>query len=212
MRPAIPPLSFPQKKPRTVLFISLSQFGMVASFNFVMVFIPFYVHKISPYSTEQTLIWVGLIMGAPAFLAAIVSTYWGSLTNRFSPKLLFLRGLLSHAIVILLMGFVSSLPALLALRVVQGLLGGISTVGLIIVSSSSPKERVARDIAFFQNCMTLGQLLGPPIGAVAASAFGYRGAFISASALVLVTLVFCFLYVTDIPPKLTKGQTPKFIQ
>ena len=141
-------------------------------------------------------------MGAPSFIAAVVSTYWGSLTSRTSPKVLFLSGLLSHSLVILLMGFVSSLPVLLALRIIQGILGGISTVGLIIVSSSSSREWISRDIGLFQNAMTLGQLIGPPLGALAATTMGYRGAFLSASAFVFVTLIFCFFYVKEFPREL----------
>jgi len=121
-----------------------------------MVFLPFFIHDISPYSSQDTLIWLGFIMGAPGFAAALASTFWGSLTSRLSPKLLFMRRLLSHAVIILLMGFVSSLPVLLILRLVQGILGGISTVGLIIVSSSSSREWASRDIGLFQNSMTLG--------------------------------------------------------
>jgi DHA1 family multidrug resistance protein-like MFS transporter len=128
-----------------------------------------------------------------------MSTFWGFLTARFSPKLLYMRGLLSHAILILMMGFVSNLPILLALRIFQGIFGGISTVGLIIVSSSSSRELASRDIGLFQNSMTFGQLLGPPIGALAASTLGYKGAFMSASALVFLTLVFCYVYVVEVP-------------
>jgi len=188
-----------QRNYRNVLFISLSQFGIALSFNFVMVFLPFFVHDISPYSSQETLIWVGFILGAPSFAAALSSTFWGSLTSRLSPKTLFIGGLLSHAVIILLMGFVSSLPVLLVLRIVQGTLGGISTVGLVIVSGSSSREWVSRDIGLYQNSMTLGQLIGPPLGAMAATALGYRGAFLSASAFVFVTVVFCFLYVQELP-------------
>ena len=186
-----------QRNYRNVLFISLSQFGMAFSFNFVMVFLPFFVHDISPYSSQKTLIWVGFILGAPAFVAALASTFWGSLTSRFSAKTLFLGGLISHTIIILLMGFISNLPVLLSLRIVQGFFGGISTVGLIIISASSSSEWVSRDIGLYQNSMTFGQLIGPPIGALAASILGYRGAFISASALVFVTVIFCFFYVQE---------------
>jgi len=188
-----------QRNYRNILFISFSQFGMAFCFNFVMVFMPFFIHDISHYSAQETLIWLGVIMAAPSFVASIVSTFWGSLTSRFSPKMLFIRGLVSHGIIILLMGFVSSLPMLLALRIVQGILGGVSTVGLVLVTSSSSKEWASRDIGFFQNAMTLGQLIGPPLGALAASALGYKGAFMSASALVFVTLAFCVLYVVDVP-------------
>jgi DHA1 family multidrug resistance protein-like MFS transporter len=188
-----------QRNYRNVLFISLSQFGIAFSFNFVMVFLPFFIHDVSPYSSQDTLIWVGFLMGAPSFAAALASTFWGSLASRLGPKVLFMRGLLSHAVIILLMGFVSSLPVLLVLRIVQGILGGISTVGLIIVSSSSSREWASRDIGLFQNAMTFGQLIGPPMGALAATTLGYEGAFISASALVFVTLGFCFFYVKEFP-------------
>jgi len=186
-----------QRNYRNVLSISLSMFGIALSFNFVMVFLPFLIHDISHFSSQATLIWVGFIMGAPSFAAALASTFWGSLASRLSPKVLFMRGLLTHAIVILLMGFVSSLPVLLVLRIIQGILGGISTLGLIIVSSSSSREWISRDIGLFQNAMTFGQLIGPPIGALAATALGYRGAFVSASAFVFVTLAFCFFYVNE---------------
>ena len=188
-----------QRNYRNVLLISISQFGMAFSFSFVMVFLPFFVHDISPYSSQETLIYVGFIMGAPSFAAALASTFWGSLASRFNPKSLFIRGLLSHAVIILLLGFVSSLPVILGLRIVQGIMGGVSTVGLIIVSASSSREWASRDIGFYQNAMTLGQLIGPPVGSLAAITLGYRGAFISASALVSVTLAFCLLYVKSFP-------------
>jgi DHA1 family multidrug resistance protein-like MFS transporter len=193
-----------QRNYRNILFISFSQFGMAFCFNFVMVFMPFFIHDISQYSSQETLIWLGVIMAAPSFVASMVSTFWGSLTSRFSPKMLFIRGLVSHGIIILLMGFVSSLPMLLALRIVQGILGGVSTVGIVIVTSSSSKEWASRDLGFFQNAMTLGQLMGPPLGALAASALGYKGAFTGASVLVFVTIVFCLLYVVDVPREPTE--------
>jgi MFS family permease len=184
---------------RNLIFISLSQLGMAFSYNFVMVFMPFFIIEISPYSFQETLIWVGFIIAAPSLVSAIASTFWGSLTSRFSPKLLYLRGLLSHAVLFLSMGFTSDLYILLFLRILQGVLGGISTVGLIIVSSSSSKERISEDIGFFQTAFTLGQLIGPPIGALAAAVFGYKGAFVSASVVLFATAALCYLNVTEVP-------------
>jgi MFS family permease len=134
-----------QRDFRNVRVISLSQLGIIFCSNFVMVFLPFFVHDISPESQEKTLIWVGCIMGAPPFAAALASTFWGSLTSRFSPKVLFLRGVFSHFIIILSMAFVTNLPILLTLRLIQGIMGGLSTVGLIIVSSSTSKRQPKND-------------------------------------------------------------------
>lgn len=188
-----------QRSYSNIILISLSQAGMAFSFNFVMVFLPFYLNKVSRYSPQETLLWVGLIMGAPSFFAAIFSTIWGAATTRYSPKLLYMRGLLSHAVVTLLMAFITNLPVLLVLRIVQGILGGISTVGLIIVTSSSSKGHASSDIGLFQNSLTLGQLIGPPLGALTAATWGYRGAFITAAGLIFVILIFCFFYVVDTP-------------
>jgi MFS family permease len=188
---------------RNVIAISLSQFGMAFSFNFTMVILPFYILKVSPYSLQETLIWTGWIMGFSALVMTISSYFWGMLTSRFSPKLLFLGGILTNAIVFLLMGFTSSLHILLLLRILQGLMGGISTIGLIIVSSSSPRERLSADIGFYQTFLTLGFLVGPPLGALGASAFGYRGAFSVGSGLGLLVVIYCHFQVADIP------RTPK---
>ncbi len=188
-----------QDKNRNLLFISVSQFGMAMCSTFIMVFFPFLIFKISPYSTQETLIWIGLIMGSNHFVVMIASNFWGVLTSRFSPKLLYMRGLLANFVLFLLMGFTSSLHVLLILRILQGVFGGISTVALIIISSSSPRERIPADIGFFQTFLTLGLLAGPPIGALAASVFGYRGAFVSASAALLIVIIFCYFNVKEVP-------------
>jgi MFS family permease len=172
---------------------------MASSVNFITVMLPFYVLKISPYSPQETLIWIVWIMGASHIVVIFASNFWGMLTSRFSPKLLYMRGLLANLVLFFLMGFTSDLRVLLVLRILQGVFGGISTVGLIIISSSSSQEKISSDIGFFQTFQTMGFLVGPPMGAFAASVFGYQGAFVSASAILLVVLVFCHLYVKDVP-------------
>ena len=103
------------------------------------------------------------------------------------------------------MGFTTNLHLLLLLRILQGLIGGISTIGLIIVSSSSLKERISMDLGIYQSSMTLGQLVGPPLGSLGAVLLGFHGAFISASAVLFASSIFCYLFVTDVP-KLPKEE------
>jgi MFS family permease len=188
-----------QAKNRNLVFISLSQFGMASSVNFITVMLPFYVLKISPYSPQETLIWIGWIMGASGIVIIFASNFWGMLTSRFSPKLLYMRGLLTNLVLFFLMGFTSDLRVLLVLRILQGVFGGISTVGLLIISASSSQEKISSDIGFFQTFQTMGFLVGPPMGAFAASVFGYRGAFVSASVILFIVLVFCHFHVKDVP-------------
>jgi len=186
-----------------VFFIALSQFGLAFSFNVVLSFMPFYSVKISPYGRTDTMIWIGMIMGLTSFLTAAAAPFWGSLTARVRPKALFQWPFLSNGIVFLLMGFTDNLPLLLALRLIQGVIGGASTVGIFMISQLSPRGRLAGNLSLFQSSMTAGQLLGPPVGAYAAAHMGYRSPFILSCLFVGLCFILCHLYVADIPRKET---------
>jgi MFS family permease len=72
-----------------IYFIAVSQFGLAFSFNCIMSFMPFYILKVSGYSEKETMLWIGMIMGATSMIAALAAPFWGSLTTRIRPKLLF---------------------------------------------------------------------------------------------------------------------------
>jgi len=181
-----------------IIFIALSQFGLAFSFNVVMSFMPFYIIKMSPYKPPETMVWIGLIMGLNSFVAAAAAPFWGSLTATFRPKTLYQGAFLFNGIIFLLMGFTDSLPMLLALRLIQGALGGASTIGIFMISQLSSKDRLPSNLSLYQNSMTAGQLLGPPVGAYAAAQFGYRSPFILSFLLVCVALVLCHIYIVEI--------------
>jgi MFS family permease len=192
---------------RNVIFLSVSQFGSVLSFNFIMILVPFYIARISPYTREESLLWTGAILGIPNLILAVLSPFWGYLTHRFSPKALYIRGVVVHALMFFFMGLTTSLPMLLLLRILQGVFGGVSTIALIIISRSSPPERAPSDLGFFQSAMTLGQLVGPPLGTFAVGILGYSGAFFTSAAMLFASGAFCYRYVADIPrlPKTSKS-------
>jgi DHA1 family multidrug resistance protein-like MFS transporter len=110
---------------------------------------------------------------------------------------------LSNGIIFLLMGFTDSLPVLLVLRLIQGALGGASTVGIFMISQSSSKDRLAGNLSLYQNSMTAGSLLGPPVGAYLVAHLGYRSPFIVSFLMVGVFLLLCQIYVAEIHKKET---------
>jgi len=200
---AVPAARDPEKG---ILFIAVSQFGVAFSFNCIMSFMPFYILKISEYGAKETMLWIGLIMGVSPLVTAVAAPFWGSLTTRIRPKLLYQAGTFFNGVIFLLLGFAGSLPLLLFLRLFQGFLGGISTIGLVLIASSSPEKRLHKHMGLFQNAITAGQLVGPPLGAYAVALFGYRSPFIIAFVVVFLALVFCHYYVWDTPvqPKRAK--------
>jgi MFS transporter, DHA1 family, multidrug resistance protein len=192
--------SFSDAGQRNVLLVSLSQ-GLVAfSLHFVSIFVPFYVFKISPYGTKETLMWIGIILGTSGICTALTSPIWGSLSHRFSAKALYLRSMAAHSIIFFCIAFTTNIHLIFLLKALQGIFGGASTIGLILVSSSSTKEKIPANLGMFQSWLTMGQLLGPPLGTFAAAIVGYKAAFLSGSALLFVTFLFCVLFVTDVSP------------
>jgi len=186
---------------RQFLVLSVAQFSVAFGLNFMFVFLPFYIHAISPWDEAGTLRWTGLIVGAASAMAIVGSAVWGHLTDRYSPKTLFVRGLLSHAILVTLMGFVTDLSLLLAIQIVRGFLGGISTIGLLIITTISREEELARRMGTYQSALTLGQILAPPLGAMAAAAFGYRGAFLASSVMLFAVTAFAWTGLGPVPPQ-----------
>lgn len=190
------PLPFSDKG---VFFVAISQFGSSFSYNFIMVFMPFYILKISALGPKETMIWTGLIIGAPSVMNALTAPLWGRLTSRFRPKLLFEMGILWNGILFLIFGFVENLYLLFFLRVLLGVMGAVSTVGLILMSALTPEERLHKDISLYQITMTAGQLIAPPIGAYMITLAGYRFAFIIGSSIFFIFLFLCHRNVKDIP-------------
>ena len=198
-----------QDAAKGIYFIAVSQFGIAFSFNCIMSFMPFYILRVSAYSESETMLWIGMIMGATSLVAALAAPFWGSLTSRVRPKLLFEGGILCNGVLFFIMGFVENLPLLLALRMIQGALGAISTIGLVLVVASAPKGQLPKFLSLFQNSMTAGQLIGPPLGAYAVALFGYHSPFIIAVIVVFFSLVYCHRYVRDIPLQLQKPEPGK---
>jgi DHA1 family multidrug resistance protein-like MFS transporter len=198
--PSVSQDSPPAGDPATgIYFIAISQFGIAFSFNCIMSFMPFYILKVSAYGMKETMLWIGMIMGSSSMVAALAAPFWGSLTARIRPKLLFETGILCTGVIFFIMGFVESLPLLLILRLIQGVLGGVSTIGLVLIAASAPKDRLPKYLSLFQNSMTAGQLIGPPLGAYAVTLFGYHSPFIIALVVVFISLGYCHSHVRDIP-------------
>jgi DHA1 family multidrug resistance protein-like MFS transporter len=190
-----------QAKKRDMPVLVMAQFSLAFAINFMVVFLPFYVQAISPLDEAATLRWTGLIVGASSAMATFGSTFWARLTDRLSPKALFERGILSHAILVALMGFVTDLRLLLVIRIIQGFLGGISTIGLLIISAISTEDQLAGRMGLYQSALTLGQIFGPPLGAAAAAAFGFRGAFLASSLMIFAVFIFCQVGLSSLPPQ-----------
>ena len=112
----------------------------------------------------------------------------------------------------LLYGFAGNLYVLFLLRVIIGILGGASTVGLVLISALSPRERLHKDLSLYHTAQTTGQLIGPPIGAYMVNLAGYRPSFVIAAFIIGSFFVFCNRYVQDIPCRTISKDSGRTLQ
>jgi len=182
-----------------VRVVVLSQFVTAFSWTYVYVFLPFYIQQISPYDREATLLWIGWILGITGAASTIFAPIWGGMAARISPKRLYEAGMLLQAVFMGLMGGTESLPILLMLRFLIGCIGGLSTIGLIIVSASSAREKLTGNVGLFQAALTSGQIAGPIAGALSAELIGYRATFLVGAILILVAFANVRLYLSPLP-------------
>jgi len=148
------------------------------AWSFVYVSLPFYIQAMSPFDATATLRWTGWILGISPLITMVTAPISGRLVHGRDPKhgFVLVQGL--QGLGFLFMALARTLPEMFFARALLGLMGAVSTFAFIMAGRS--RTDVRREVAAIQSSMTLGQVLGPPVGAVTASRLGFRLSFIMA--------------------------------
>jgi DHA1 family multidrug resistance protein-like MFS transporter len=157
--------------------IPLAMFVGSFAWSFVFVSLPFYIHRISTLDEVSTLRWTGWILGVSSLVTVVTAPLSGRLAGRGDPKAFYMLVQLLQGVGFLLMALARTLPQMLGARVLLGLMGASSTFAFIMAGRRAGGD-VRRDVSAIQSGMTLGQVLGPPLGAVFASRVGFQESFI----------------------------------
>jgi len=83
------------------------------------------------------------------------------------------------------MAIAHTLPQLLIARLVLGAMGAGSTLAFIMAGRRTDPAEVRREVAAVQLAMTMGQVLGPLGGAMAAARVGFRPSFVLGGVILL---------------------------
>lgn len=149
------------------------------AWSFVYVSLPFYIQAMSPFDAATTLRWTGWILGISSLITVVTAPISGRLVHGRDPKygFVWVQGLQGLGFVF--MALARTLPEMFLARALLGLMGAVSTFAFIMAGRTQGDVR--REVAAIQSSMTLGQVLGPPIGAVAAARLGFRLSFLMAA-------------------------------
>ena len=157
------------------------------AWSFVYVSLPFHVERLSTLDPAATLRWTGWILGISSLVTVVTSPFWGRRAERGNPKALYVRAQFLQGIAFFGTALARTLPELFLARLALGFVGAVSTFAFVSVGRASDPGAVRRQIAAVQSAMTVGQVIGPLAGAIAAARVGFRASFVLGGLILWVT-------------------------
>lgn len=176
-------------------------FGSFA-WSFVFVSLPFHIHRVSTLDPAATLRWTGWIVGITSLVTVLTAPVWGRYAARGNPKACYVAVEALQGLGFFVMALARTLPELFFARLILGAMGAASTLAFIMVGRGVESGEVRRRIATLQSSMTIGQIIGPLFGAIAAARLGIRGSFVLGG----VILLGCAALVHWGVPRLARGE------
>ncbi len=152
-------------------------FGSFA-WSFVYVSLPFHIQRMSTLDEAATLRWTGWILGIAPLLTVVTAPLGGRLAGRRDPRMFYVATQILQGVAFVGMALARTLPELFLSRVALGIIGAGSTFAFMISGRADDPATVRREVAAVQSAMTVGQVLGPLAGAIAAARMGFRQSFV----------------------------------
>jgi len=169
------------------------------AWSFVFVSLPFYVQTLSTLDAASTLRWTGWILGITNLVTVVTAPVWGRLGARHDPKTLYVWVELLQGVTFFAMAAARTLGELFVVRFVLGGWGAASTFAFMLAGRARDAADVRRQVSLIQSALTVGQVMGPLIGAVAAARLGFRLSFVVGGLILLGCTALVYRAVT-VPP------------
>lgn len=179
---------------RNALVVWLANFVTAVGMSAFLPLFPFYLRDLGVEDESSVRLWTGIMVAAAPLPAAFLGPVWGALGDRLGRKAMMLRANIAIVIFVGLMGSVSSLWMLLALRLLQGCFSGFIAPAMTLVSVATPDNRQGSVSAWLQTAITGGSVIGPFLGGRMAEFGGLHSVFYmcagASSVAVLLTVFF----------------------
>lgn len=170
------------------------------AWSFVFVSLPFHIRELSTLDTAATLRWTGWILGITNLVTVVTAPVWGRLGARFDPRMLYVAVELLQGVTFFGMAAARTLGELFVVRFVLGGWGAASTFAFMIAGRAREAADVRRQVAFIQSALTVGQVMGPLLGAVTAARVGFRTSFVVGGVILLGCTALVYGGVSVPPP------------
>ena len=150
------------------------------------ILIPFLPQFSSLYGAS--LLQVGLLLSANSFFSLFGNIIWGSLSDKFGRKPILLICQMGTMAGFLILAFSTDLRMLFVSRIVDGIFGGNYPIAKAVIGDVVPPKARSREMANIGMAWTIGNMVGPGIGALLAR-FGIMGPGLMGAGMSLMTIM-----------------------
>ncbi len=167
------------------------------AFSEIMPFLSLFVSQLGDFTKAQITFYSGLAFAADYAISAISAPLWGIIADKKGRKIMLLRASLGMAVAMGLMGFVTNVWQLVALRALQGVFAGFISNAQALVASQTPRKYSGRALSTLITGAVSGQLFGPVIGGLLAQLFSIRNTFFITAGLLMVAFLLSLFFVQE---------------
>jgi MFS transporter, DHA1 family, staphyloferrin B biosynthesis exporter len=181
---------------RTYALLWVGQFVAIAGLTVVVPLLPFYLAGLGLRASDVAL-WTGLTLMAPAVMQMLSGPVWGWVGDRYGRKAMVVRAQLGLAVAVGLMAIADSPEEFLVFRLMQGAFGGVVSANAAFVSSQARADQQGRALGGLFGATGAGSLVGPLLGSVLATMFGFSVIFLTMAGLMVMASLLSVLLLRE---------------
>ena len=182
---------------RNLIVLWFCTFVAGMAFSEIMPFLSLFVSQLGDFTKAQITFYSGLAFAADYAISAISAPLWGIIADKKGRKIMLLRASLGMAVAMGLMGFVTNVWQLVALRALQGVFAGFISNAQALVASQTPRKYSGRALSTLITGAVSGQLFGPVIGGLLAQLFSIRNTSFITAGLLMVAFLLSLFFVQE---------------
>ena len=168
---------------RQLLLVFGFVFVDLLGYSLILPLLPYYAGTFG-----ATLTLVGLLGTSNALAQLVAAPFIGRLSDRYGRRPVLILCISGTVLGFLLLGFARSLPMLFLSRIVDGLLGGNTSLARAYITDVTDEKNRSRGLGIIGAAFGLGFIIGPAMGGFL-SRFGYSTPAFVAAGLSLLNLI-----------------------